>query len=90
MDNTNEYWIRVKASSGMFSNESVVSLLLANGEKVSIFVDNSLIKKANNGDILLKVRLIQNLPKENKKLVLLPTEPIENYSSRWAEIASVA
>jgi hypothetical protein len=81
-----EHWIKVKTSNGMFSNESSVSLMLANGQNVSLFVDNSLIKK-DDGNDLLKVTLIKNIPDGNKKLVLLPTEPFESYSSRWAEVS---
>ena len=89
MKKDNDYWIQIKTTNGMFSSESVASIALSNGQKVSIFVDNSLIKEDDNGNSLLKVRLVQDNPKENKKLVLLPTEPIGTHSSRWVEVASV-
>lgn len=79
------HWIKVKTSNGNFSNESNVSLTLSSGQDISLFVDNSLIRK-DNGDCLLKVTLVRDIPEGNKKLVLLPTEPLEAYSSRWAEV----
>jgi hypothetical protein len=80
----NEHWIRVQTSDGVFSDESNVSLTLSNGQNISLFVDNSLIKKVH-GDSLLRVTLVKNMP-AGRKLVLLPTEPFESYSSRWVEV----
>ncbi len=80
-----EDWIKVNTSEGLFSTESNVSVLLADGQNISFFVDKSLLK-VDNGHSLLRVTFIKNIPDENKKLVLLPTEPLESYSSRWAEV----
>ena len=87
MNRYKEHWIRVITTSGMFSNESGVSLELANGEGVSFFVDNSLLKRDQSGNSLLKVTLIKDIPEEKKQVVLLPAEPCGAFSSRWAEVA---
>ena len=89
MDKIKEHWIQVKATCGMFSNEYGVSLILANGQDVSFFVDDSLIIKDKSGHFLLKVTWIKDIPNEKKQLVLLPVEPFESPSSRWAEVAIV-
>lgn len=79
-----EHWIRVNTSEGMFSSESGITLVLASGQDVSFFADNSLVKK-ENGDSFLKVTLVNKSLQGDKELVLLPTEPFET-SSRWAEV----
>jgi hypothetical protein len=80
-----EFWIPVTTSSGMFSSEYAVSLKLADGQDVSFFVDEELIKE-NNGDSLLKVFLVNDDPDQHKRLVLLPTETFET-ASRWVEVS---
>ena len=58
-------------------------LQLANGEKVSFFVDRGLIDHRDNRDYL-RVTLVNSTP--DKELVLLPTEAFET-ASPWAEVA---
>jgi len=83
----NKKWIPVKTSEGMFSSEYSVSLKLNNGNFVSFFADNSLIKQEGN-DYFLNVTLVNDYPQSRTQLVLLPTETFET-SSRWAEIPSI-
>ncbi len=79
-------WIPVQVSDGMFSNESAVTIILADGREVSIFADNSLIKEKGSSH-LLKVTLVNKYPAQHKQLVLLPTETFET-ASRWIEISA--
>ena len=76
-------WIPVDISDGMFSNE--YSVVLKNlQDKLSLYVDKSLIKKDPNGLTFLKVYVIKK--DDNKRVVLLPSETFET-SSRWVELA---
>ncbi len=82
----NEIWIKVNTDRGLFSDERSVSLRLSNGNDISFFIDTSLLKKSSCGADLLKVTKISESPDGSKTLVLLPTEPLEANSSRWAEV----
>jgi hypothetical protein len=81
-----EHWIPVKTSSGMFSSEYAISLTLADGQKVSFYVDKGLIRESA-GDFLLRVVLVDNYPDQNKQRVLLPIETFET-ATRWVEVPS--
>ncbi len=76
-------WIPVDISDGMFSNE--YSVVLKNlQDKLSLYVDKSLVKEDDNGLTFLKVYVIKK--DDNKRVVLLPSETFET-SSRWVELA---
>ena len=83
---SNEHWIPVATSSGMFSNEYAILLKLFTGQSVSLFADKGLVKEEPNGS-LLKVILVNNFPDQHKQLVLLPSETFET-ASRWVEVAA--
>ena len=78
-------WIPVDISNGMFSNEYSV-VLKDLKEKLSLYVDKSLVKEDEKG-AFLKVYVIREDSGRNKKVVLLPSEAFET-SSRWVEVKS--
>ena len=86
MKNNNDidYWITVKTSKGMFSNEYAVELKLANGYLVSFFADKTLFKQEKD-DFKLKVTLIKKDIKQRIANVLLPIETFET-QNRWVEV----
>ena len=75
-------WIPVEVSDGMFSNE--YSVVLKNvQDKLSLYVDKSLVRKDKDGSTFLKVYII--IKDDNKRVGLLPSETFET-SSRWVEL----
>ncbi len=86
MSEMKETWIPVGITEGMFSNELIAEVKLANGNNVSLFADKDVVK--NNGDKnYLKVFATVKLDKIETRTVLLPTEAFET-SSRWIEVPS--
>lgn len=68
----------------MFSSESAVEITI-NGEMVSLFADNSLIKKINGKPHIL-VTLVGENGQPHHKTILLPSECLET-GSRWLSIS---
>ena len=73
-------YIPVTTSPGMFSTEVAVEINLANGKKVSLFADKSLVKNEN-----LSVYLVSENKEEKTQRVLLHQETFET-GSRWVDI----
>lgn len=80
-------WIPCVVSPGMFDSEYAAEIALANGQRVSFFVDRSLIQVtepgAKQGE--LRVTLVKGDAPSSERTVLLPSEAFEN-GSRWAQI----
>jgi len=86
MKDLKESWIPVGVTEGLFSDELIAKVKLANGENVSLFADKDVVK--HNGDKnYLKVFATVKLEKVETRTVLLPTEAFET-SSRWIEVPS--
>jgi hypothetical protein len=83
MPTSHSVWIPCKVAKGMFSSESAVDITL-NGKTVSLFADNSLIKKID-GKMHILVTLVGNNGEPNQKTILLPSECLET-GSRWLSI----
>lgn len=77
-------WVEVSASDGMFSSEYAVELTLADGSRVSCFVDKSLVR-AQHGTFRLKATRISSNLERGIDVILLPVETFET-ASRWVEI----
>lgn len=79
--------IPVRAEQGQFSSEFAVSLRLAEGRDVSLFVDRDLVTR--NGDqAFLKVVVVDRNVDNNTLSILLPSETFET-ASRWAVVPAV-
>ena len=83
---SNEYWIPVSTSDGMFSEERAVSLRLADGSEVSFFADTTQLRSDADGNNKLRVVLVETDDTTRRKRVLLPTETFET-ATRWVEIS---
>ena len=83
MKKLHEYWIPVRVSEGMFSDEYAVTLESSEGREVSLFADKYLVRKEGE-EAFLKVRLVQE--GGNTQRVLLPTETFET-GSCWLNVA---
>jgi hypothetical protein len=77
-------WIPVSLNKGVFKNEYSVSLKTIKGNNLSLFANESLIRKDDSKN-LLKVSLVNST--KCSKLILLPVEAIET-GSRWVEVKS--
>jgi hypothetical protein len=74
-------WLPCKVSEGMFSNESAVEISLPSGQKLSLYVDNTLIRGTGKDAKLLVYVMESN---DNEITVLLPSESFQG--SRWARV----
>ena len=74
-------WIPCKVSEGMFSNEFAVEISLPSGEKLSLYVDKSLIQGTGD-NAKLRVYVVESSDKEIT--VLLPSESFQG--SRWVRV----
>jgi hypothetical protein len=81
---SNNIFIPVNVSKGMFSTEYTVKVTLANGNFVSFFADKSLIRKKGNNSSL-RVILLREHKNTGTLEILLPVEAFET-STRWAEV----
>jgi len=73
--------IECNVSKGMFDTEYAVEIILPGGDKISLFADKELIKSVN-GKTFLMVNVLTEVPENNEKSVLLPSESFEK-GSRW-------
>ena len=76
-----QVWLSCKVSAGMFSNESAVEISQPSGEKLSLYVDNKLIR-GNGEHAKLLVYLAES--SDTGTTVLLPSDSFQG--SRWARV----
>jgi hypothetical protein len=79
-------WIPVKVSAGMFSTEYSVQLTLFGGKVVSFFADKTLVRKEAEDRFTLRVYMMNRDTEKKVGEIMLPCEPLEDYSSRWATV----
>jgi hypothetical protein len=78
--------VLVKTSPGMFSNEVIATLGVADGSTVSFFVDKSLLIERKEESAFLKLPLVKRHEVQEIDVVALPVETIET-GARWIELA---
>ncbi len=79
-------WIPVKISAGMFSSEYSVLLTLLDGKTISFFADKTLVRKEAEDKFTLRVYMLNRDEEKRIGEVMLPSEPLENNSSRWVTV----
>jgi hypothetical protein len=76
-------WIDVEVTKGMFSTEKAVFINLSDGQRVSLFADDSILRRDGS---MWKLKVTEIGRNRNKLKILLPSEAYET-SSRWAEVS---
>ena len=82
-------YIPVTISKGMLSTEYAIELILSNGQVVSFFAENYLIKEPDSNCPKLRVFFLSE-NEDGTLHVLLPQHPFESYGSIWADVLAVS
>ncbi|WP_157376601.1 hypothetical protein [Burkholderia ubonensis] len=75
----------VATAPGMFSNEVLASLAVADGSTVSFLIDRALLVQHSEALALLRLPLAKRHRERECDVVMLPVETLET-GARWIEL----